>query len=127
MDELDMPIAKRKGIRNKKEPQRLGQWIGYALPVYEEEDVPTTLNKVEKSSEREEWWNAMREEMKSLDKNETWVLCELPKGRKAIGCKWVYSKKEEANGTTRFKARLETVLLYDLHIVLLIEHRNTTQ
>ena len=49
----------------------------------------------------------MREEMESLLKNDTLELVELPKGRKAIGCKWVYTKKEGIEGTPlRFKARL---------------------
>ena len=40
------------------------------------------------------WKDAMEEEMNSLYKNDTWELTELPKGKKAIGCKWVYAKKQ---------------------------------
>ena len=46
--------------------------------------------------------------MESLRKNQTWELVELPKRKKAIGCKWVYRKKE-ANKThegEKYKARL---------------------
>jgi len=31
--------------------------------------------------------------MKSLHKNDTWELSELPKGKKSISCKWVLAKK----------------------------------
>ena len=31
--------------------------------------------------------------MSSLYKNDTWELIVLPKGKKAIGYKWVYAKK----------------------------------
>ena len=51
---------------------------------------------------------AMVEVMESLNKNETWELSELPKGKKRIGCKWVFRKKEaisEKEGE-QFKARL---------------------
>ena len=37
---------------------------------------------------------AMEEEIQSLHKNQTWELVELPQGKRAIGCKWVYKKKE---------------------------------
>jgi len=50
----------------------------------------------------------MEEEMSSLRKNDAWELTELPKGKKAIGCKWVYAKKHGSlkDVTTRYKARL---------------------
>uniref|UniRef100_A0A2N9GLD2 CCHC-type domain-containing protein n=1 Tax=Fagus sylvatica TaxID=28930 RepID=A0A2N9GLD2_FAGSY len=49
--------------------------------------------------------------MESLSKNKTWELTELPKGKKPIGCKWVFKKKEavsEKEGE-RFKARLSGI------------------
>ncbi|GKB54102.1 retrovirus-related pol polyprotein from transposon TNT 1-94 [Tanacetum coccineum] len=46
--------------------------------------------------------------MRSLQKNQTWELTNLPEGKKAIGCKWVYAKKEGFPGQddVRYKARL---------------------
>lgn len=39
--------------------------------------------------------------------NKTWQLCELPAGRKAIDCMWVYKIKRDATGAIgRYKARL---------------------
>lgn len=31
--------------------------------------------------------------MCSLNKNKTWNLVDLPKGKRAIGCKWIYKYK----------------------------------
>ena len=66
--------------------------VAYALPVIEEA-IPSTFREAEISSESKMWKEAMNEEMKSLYKNDTWELTRLPKGKKAIGCKWVYAKK----------------------------------
>ncbi len=40
------------------------------------------------------WDNAMDEEIMSLDVNATWELVVLPKDKKAVGCKWVYSQTQ---------------------------------
>ena len=55
--------------------------IAYALPVVEEA-ISSTYKKAKISSESKMWKDAVIEE-----KNDTWELPELPKGKKAIGCK----------------------------------------
>ena len=47
-------------------------------------------------------------EMESLQKNKTWELVKLPKGKKAIGCKWIFHKKDALSKKEgeKFKARL---------------------
>ncbi|XP_052288592.1 uncharacterized mitochondrial protein AtMg00820-like [Citrus sinensis] len=55
----------------------------------------------------EKWRIAMDEEIKVIVKNDTWELTTLPKGHKAIGVKWVYKTKRNANREIeRHKARL---------------------
>ncbi|KAM1792187.1 hypothetical protein ACFX12_036067 [Malus domestica] len=49
----------------------------------------------------------MNEELKSLKKNATWEITDLPGGKKHVGCKWVYIVKYKVDGMVdRFKARL---------------------
>ncbi|WKA08719.1 hypothetical protein VitviT2T_026416 [Vitis vinifera] len=49
----------------------------------------------------------MNEEMKSLQKNETWELIECPPRKKPVGCRWIYTVKYKTDGSIeRFKARL---------------------
>ena len=51
--------------------------------------------------------SAMEKEIESLRKNDVWELADLPKGRKAVGSKWVLKIKTDAEGSVgRFKARL---------------------
>ncbi|KAA0057563.1 reverse transcriptase [Cucumis melo var. makuwa] len=53
-----------------------------------------------------EWKNAVTEEMKALEKNNTWEICAILKGQKPVGCKWVFTLKYKADGTLdRHKAR----------------------
>ncbi|CAA7034224.1 unnamed protein product [Microthlaspi erraticum] len=49
----------------------------------------------------------MGSEVEALEENNTWTLEDLPPGKRAIGCKWVYKIKYNADGTIeRYKARL---------------------
>lgn len=53
------------------------------------------------------WKEAMDKELKALDINKTWELDHLPKGKKAIGCKWLFKIEHKADGSIeRYKARL---------------------
>lgn len=68
---------------------------------------PKTFSEALSSKMKQKWVQAMEEEFKSLKDNETWELCELPKDRKAIDCKWVYKTKIDSDDKVkRFKARL---------------------
>jgi hypothetical protein len=49
----------------------------------------------------------MQEEMKALHKNQTWDLVKLPNEKKVVGCKWVFTINNKADGSVeRYKARL---------------------
>ncbi|KAL2247953.1 UNVERIFIED_CONTAM: Retrovirus-related Pol polyprotein from transposon RE1, partial [Sesamum indicum] len=49
----------------------------------------------------------MESEIKALEDNDTWNITELPKGKKAIGSKWIYKLKLRPDGSLdRYKARL---------------------
>lgn len=54
-----------------------------------------------------EWKETMRVEIKALEKNKTQELVKLPKEKKTMGCRWVFTMKYKANGSIKwFKARL---------------------
>lgn len=53
------------------------------------------------------WRQAIVEEIKATEKNNTWESSTLSKDHEAIGVKWVYKTKENANGDwERSKASL---------------------
>ena len=81
----------------------------YALEVYNtntEDSDPVSYADAMSRLVAPQWSKAMEKEMSSIHKNKTWELCELPPGRKAIGSKWVYKKKVEADNTIIPKARI---------------------
>lgn len=61
----------------------------------------------EEAIQEEKWKKAMNEEIKAIEKNDTWVFTSLPQGHKAVGVKLVYKTKRNASGEVqRCKARL---------------------
>ena len=54
---------------------------------------------VDKAMQDVKWRKAMEEEIDALRKNETWEKCILPKEKKIVGCKWVYTVKYKADGS----------------------------
>lgn len=67
--------------------------------------VPKTYKEAIKSPESVSWKEAMDEEINCLKENETFTLTELPEGRNAVGGRWVYTMKEDSNGSKSYKAR----------------------
>lgn len=68
---------------------------------------PKNYREAVNSACSDKWIKAMNDEYKSLLSKGTWSLVELPKGRQAIGSKWVFKKKKDSSGqVVRHKARL---------------------
>uniref|UniRef100_A0A2N9H562 Uncharacterized protein n=1 Tax=Fagus sylvatica TaxID=28930 RepID=A0A2N9H562_FAGSY len=79
-------------------------------------DLPIALRKISSivvpKSYREAlshpgWRKAMEEEMHALDLNHTWDLIHKPAGTSIVGCRWVFTVKQNPDGTVdRLKAHL---------------------
>lgn len=105
------------------------QPIHTSSPTHDEgggEDIPTkfrSLNDIyeetlalfiagpvtfDEANTKEEWHNAMKEEISAIQKNSTWELVDLPAaGKNVVGLKWVHKTKYHADGSIqKYKARL---------------------
>lgn len=69
-------------------------------------EIPKT---VEQALDSEHSRKAKEDELDALRKNGTWEKCNLPKWKKVVGCKWVFTIKYREDGSIeRYKARLVT-------------------
>lgn len=94
----------RRSARNRQPPDFYGIRVNVASEVLNE---PTSMTEALASPDKVKWTEAMEKEMESLHKNDVWDLVMLPKGRKAVGSKWVFKLKVGPDGMVhRHKARL---------------------
>ena len=95
-------------------PERMGvitgDWwdlLDVASAAIVDSEEPTTLEEALNGVNSNLWKEAVQSEYDSLKSNETWELAELPHGRNAIGSKWVFKHKRDADGKIhKCKARL---------------------
>ena len=78
--------------------------IGY---LYTATVTPVNVKQARESPDREQWENAMQDEISALKENKTWVLVDRPEKRKIINNRWVFRVKVKPNGEVdRYRARL---------------------
>nr|KAJ0204255.1 hypothetical protein LSAT_V11C500244250 [Lactuca sativa] len=63
------------------------------------DDDPKIFTKAMTSSYAPLWKKSKNDEMDSIMSNGTWVLADLPKGRRPIGSRWIFKRKYHPNGS----------------------------
>ncbi|CAN1246025.1 Retrovirus-related Pol polyprotein from transposon TNT 1-94 [Linum grandiflorum] len=75
--------------------------------IFLTESEPTTYEEAMNFMEASFWKEAADSEIQSIMAKHTWELVDLPKGCRAIGCKWIFKRKLRPDGSVeRYKARL---------------------
>ncbi|KAL0373874.1 UNVERIFIED_CONTAM: Retrovirus-related Pol polyprotein from transposon TNT 1-94 [Sesamum radiatum] len=95
-------LARDRERRERRIPSRFRD---FHLALNSEDSEPTSYDDALKSPKSEFWIKAMKEEMKSLKDNKTWVLVPKPKNTSIVDSKWIFKLKNE-NDSLRYKARL---------------------
>ena len=109
VQEMPQEIAVRRSTREKR-PAISSDYVVYSLEhecdLSIDED-PVSFKEAMECRNSEKWFNAMKEELKSMDDNKVWDLVVLPEGSKQVSCKWVFKTKRDSKGNIeRYKARL---------------------
>ena len=77
------------------------------INVFILEEDPKTYEEAMRSIDSNFWREAINSEIESIMNNNTWVLCDLPRGCKALGSRWIFKKKYKSDGSIeKYKARL---------------------
>ena len=101
---LDLPIVLRKEKRQCTQ-HPLSNFVSFENLSSSYQAFVSRLSsiKIPKSVQEalsdENWKKAMLEEMNALKKNNTWELVNLPKGKRKVGCKWVFTTKHRTDRT----------------------------
>ena len=99
----------RRSSRTSKKPAYLDDYI--YLAGEEGEHLLLLLNEepwdFKTAMEERVWREACKDEINTILKNKTWDLVDLPPGEKAIGLKWIFKIKRNADGSiNKYKSRL---------------------
>ena len=66
-------------------------------------------NNVQEALASPNWKKEVYEEMRALKSNGTWEITKLPRGKKTVGCRWIFTVKYNSNGMIeRYKTMLVT-------------------
>ena len=86
----------RRSSRTIRAPDRYSPSLHYLLLT--DEGEPESFDEALQVEDSIKWEQPMDDEMRSLEKNDTWVLTELPAGKRALLNKWVFRIKTEPDG-----------------------------
>jgi hypothetical protein len=72
--------------------------------LFSQMDFPLTFEEAVKD---DVWDQAMDDEIKCIENNQTWKLVYVPKDKDVISVKWIYKNKKDAEGNVeKHKQRL---------------------
>ena len=108
----ELPMVSIMHLNSDMEVPSEDTILSYAMSAIQSsnpnEPDPKTYREAMTSENAVLWKKALQDEYRSLIENGTWseLIKELPKGRKALGSKWVFSTKRSGlNVIERYKAR----------------------
>lgn len=112
VDDSDVPIAIRKGVRSCTQ-HPISRFVSYEKLSPSYHAFVTAIDSIEVPNSIQEallhpgWRKAVNEEVAALETNGTWIVSDLPENTRPVGCRWLFTIKCKADGSIdRLKARL---------------------
>lgn len=112
IDDSNVPIALRKGIRTYTQHPMFqivsSHYLSTTFDSFGAQTSSVSISQTLRDALKDpKWKKFMIEEMRALQKNSTWELTRLPRGKKKAGYKWIFTIKHKVSGSIeRYKARL---------------------
>jgi hypothetical protein len=87
-------------------------YISFVAAQIAKQFVPQSLKEALEGPNKDLWYEACKKQLAKIEKKESWELCHLPKGEKALPTKWVFDPKLRARlvvcGNFEKKSDVET-------------------
>ena len=94
-------------IIDEPETKRDANVCSHSPLLYDDYDEPKTYEDVLNHEDKDEWLQAMREEIDCMEDCNAWTLIENNDNKRVIDTKWVFKLKiDPINNEKRYKARL---------------------
>jgi len=100
----NLPQPTHRSQRDRHPPTYLQDYqCGHTITAFFASEPQSS----EEAAQDEKWIEAMDQEIKMIEKNDTWELTDKPEDKDIIGLKWVYKIKYNEDGSIqKYKARL---------------------
>jgi hypothetical protein len=87
-------------------------YISFVAAQIAKQFVPRSLKEALEGPNKDLWYEACKKQLAKIEKKQSWELCYLPKGEKALPTKWVFDPKLRARlvvcGNFEKKSDVET-------------------
>ncbi|CAH2087744.1 unnamed protein product [Euphydryas editha] len=97
-------VKKRECRRHRRQPDR----YGFSNVCFESDSATDvselSLQDALNGPEREQWLEAVRDELQCFEDNNAWELSEVPDNSTVVQCRWVLRKKYDSENKVRFRA-----------------------
>lgn len=101
------PEKARRSERLKKDDYLGEKYMDYVMAMRSIVSLPNSFGDLNSREDKDQWLEAVSDELKSLELNKTWNYVKRPDDCNIVDCRWVFTvKNDEYGNIVKYKARL---------------------